>query len=537
MLRLGQALHRFAYPQSDLGLSRPIRPQEAERLRSEIAELEKRVETAVADRSHRSLRVALDAIRDQVPDPMLVRVVAYASWHAIACEPMAASVSRTSNAAGLGNIEDMLRARSVIRRLISKGDILVYKDGGFPGGDLLPGWKINRLLTGDNPLSAIWTEETLKTEKDKAERQNADAQSSIPPTACPAAPTTSSQRTQASPNLLTARGIYDLLKDQVIALEQPLLRFSAQMSLHMRRLEQIRMGVRPAVGPIVTLLIGSSGAGKTWMSSCFATSCGLPHAVADMSGVSQSAYVGLSIDECFYGLLVNRTKPADAQKGILVMDEFDKLCAKGVGGHTMADPQGRGCQQEWLKPLEGCRLPLGSRRSNTPYIGVLDTYETCFVLAGAFDGLRETIADFGRRSSGLGFGSKAPKGPRGDIREALVQYGFLEQIINRVGSIIVLPDPTPDQVTRIISHPNGLLAKQNAFLGSFGMRLILTDKAIRHAATWACETRGYSRAVKTLLGALTETHLYDDKAGDIMVDVADVKRAIEDTESAERLKG
>ena len=272
------------------------------------------------------------------------------------------------------------------------------------------------------------------------------------------------------------------------------------------------------------------------MAETFARVSGLPYSVADMSGVSQASYVGLSVDECFYGLLANKTKPTEAQKGTIVMDEFDKLCAKGSGSHSSSDPQGRGIQAELLKPLEGCKLPLGSRRSNTPYIGTLDTYETNFILAGAFDGLREHLADSNRKSSGLGFGAAGTKSPRSDIREALVKYGFLEQIINRIGAIIVLPDPTPDQIVRITSHPGtGLLARWNSFANSFGMGIDITEEAIQYLANWACETRGYSRSVKTVLGSLVEQHLYDDKASDITVWLADVKRAINETESSERL--
>ena len=120
---------------------------------------------------------------------------------------------------------------------------------------------------------------------------------------------------------------------------------------------------------------------------------------------------------------------------------------------------------------------------------------------------------------------------RSDIREALVKYGFLEQVVNRIGSIIVLPDPTPVQIVRITTHPQtGLLARQNSFLCSFGLKLVPTDEALLYRAHWSCETKGYSRSVKTLLGTLVEGHLIEDRKGDIQVSVADVKRAIEETE-------
>ena len=535
ILRLGQLLHLYAFPQSDLGLTRPIRPHEASMLRSEIEAIEKRIETAVYDTNQRLLRSLLDIRGDQVlGDHIALRIIAYVAWSSLTTERSGASLARVATAVSMGDIAGHVEARKTIRMLVCKRDAICYKESDYSGGELLPAWKLSKFLSNDQ-IPILWDEESLQKDRDEWERKK--IAESHKPASSPrhAEPPPSAPKPNESLNLLTARGIFNLLKDEVIAIDAPLLRFSAQMSLHMRRLEQIRKGIRPSVGPIVTMLVGNSGSGKTWMAENFAKVSGLPYAISDMSGVSQASYVGLSIDECFYPLLANKTKIADAQTGLVVWDEFDKLSFKG-GGHSTADPQGRGIQAELLKPLDGCKLPLGSRRSNSPYFGVLDTYHTCFVLAGAFDGLRDLLADSNRKSSGLGFGSAGAKNTRGDIREALVRYGFMEQIINRIGAIIVLPDPTPDQIVRITSHPGtGLLARWNSFANSFGMSIDITEEAIQYLANWACETKGYSRAVKTILGSLVEGHLYDDKPGEINVWLADVKKAIHETESSEHL--
>ena len=112
----------------------------------------------------------------------------------------------------------------------------------------------------------------------------------------------------------------------------------------------------------------------------------------------------------------------------------------------------------------------------------------------------------------------------------------MEQLVNRIGAIIVLPDPCPEQIARILSHPNGLIAKQNTFLGSFGMRLVLADEAIRYLADYSCWTKGHSRAAKAVLMALVESSLSEDRAGDIQVGLSDLKQAIETNESAGRLR-
>ena len=534
LVRLGKALHAYAFPRSPLGLARNLLPHEASRLKEEIAFCEKVVSTAACDPNHRHLRSVLDVRRDLIPDSLDIRIVAFVAWHSLTSEHAGTSVAVVSIAAGMGSVDDMIQARHAIRyMLVSKIGVLVLQDQT----ELAPGEKLVRLLSGENKLPIIFTEETLKQEAEAGQRMKADQ--ALRPKPCPrqSEPPPPAQTPSETPNLLTARGIFDALKNEVIAIDGPLRRFAAQMSLHMRRLEQIRKGVRPSVGPIVTLLIGSSGSGKTWMAENFARVSGLPYAVADMSCVSQTSYVGLGLDECFLGLLANKTKPQIAETGILVMDEFDKICAKGNGGHSSADAQGRGIQSEILKPWDGCRLPLGSRRSNVPSFGVIDTFHTCFVACGAFDGLREQLAEGNRRAAGLGFCSAGAIAARSDIRDALVKYGFMEQIVNRIGAIIILPDPTPEQIVRITTHAGtGLLARWNIFANSFGMNLDVTDEAIQHLAQWACETKGYSRAVKTVLGTLVESHLYDEKPGVINVWLKDVKRAIEETEGAEGLQ-
>lgn len=533
LLRLGKLLNDLAFPQGGL-IGRPNRPHETGRMRSEIEALQERIVQCIHDSRQWLLRGVFGLRGQEVADPLAVRIVAYVAWASLGSERPDASVVRVANAVAMGDWETHLGARRTIRLMIARETAIGIREAECVGETLFPNSRLIRFISGEGNLPVLFSAKSIKEERQEWERQRqGEVLRKVEPSLRRDEHSPPAGVSIEHPGLLTARGIYESLKDHVIALDGPLRRFSAQMSLHMRRLEQIRKGVRPSVGPIVTLLIGSSGSGKTWMAETFARISGLPYAVADMSSVSQTSYVGLSLDDCFHGLLANKTRPSEAQKGIVVLDEFDKVCAKGDGGHFSADPQGMGIQAELLKPLEGCRLPLGARRSNAPPMGVLDTYETCFVLAGAFDGLREQLADGNRRSAGLGFGSGGSRTGRNDIREALVKYGFMEQIINRIGSVIILPDQTPGNIVSIICHPGtGLLARQNSFMHSFGIRLAPTEDALRYLAGWACETRGYSRSVKNILNALVETHLVEDRRGNIEVTVEDVRRVIGEAEDA-----
>ena len=191
---------------------------------------------------------------------MDIRIVAYVAWHSLTSEPAGTSVTVVSIAAGMGLVEDMIQVRHSVRyMLVNRTGVLVLQDQT----DLFPGGKLVRLLSGDNKSPIFFSEETLREESEAGQRMKADQVLRPKPCLRQSEPSPPAQTPSETPSLLTARGIYESLKDQVIGIDVPLRRFSAQMSLHMRRLEQIRKGVRPTVGPIVTLLIGSSGSGKT----------------------------------------------------------------------------------------------------------------------------------------------------------------------------------------------------------------------------------------------------------------------------------
>ena len=118
VLRLGQLLHQYAFPQSELGLTRPIRPHEASRLRSEIETIEKRIETAVYDTNQRLLRSLLDIRGDQVlGDHIALRIISYIGWGSLTTERSGVSVARAATAASLGDMSLHLESRRTIRML------------------------------------------------------------------------------------------------------------------------------------------------------------------------------------------------------------------------------------------------------------------------------------------------------------------------------------------------------------------------------------------------------------------------------------
>jgi len=529
LISLGHALHRFTFPQSQLGLTRPIRPQESARLQAEITELHRRVEVASADRNNRHLRSALEVVRDQIPDPMLVRVVAYASWHAIYCDPSGSSVANATRAASLGNIEDMLRVRFIIRRLIAKGETLLFKDGGFHGGDILPGGKINRLLTGNYALSALWTEETLKKEQDQAERSNGEVQKkSPPPHQTSPAIVHSTVQPHAASNLDTPKSLFNALRQTVIGADPAVRRFSVAMSLHLRRVALVRQGIRPTTPPITVLCVGESGVGKTFMVEEFCKLAGLPFTVGNLAEVTSSGFVGISLDDILVSLFRKGEKKERVEAGSIVFfDEADKRRSNDRRGDF--DATGSGVQAELLRLLEGTDIQLGGRRANdsNPGRAMLSTHGMAFCLAGCFPEI-ESIMTEKSRSRLLGFGD-GDKGLRHapDVRSALTSY-FLPELCNRISTILQIRAPGLDQLIQIASEPHGVLARQNQFLGSMGLILKPSEMAVREICAIALDQKTYARGVRSIFQAVCEEAIFEEKTGELAIGIEDVRRVMKD---------
>lgn len=526
LIRLGKALHAFAYPRSPLGLARSLLPHEANRLKSEIAECEKVVETAACNPSHRNLRSVLDVRRDQIPDSLDIRIVAYASWHALTRESTGTSVSVVSNAAGMGSIEEMIKARHAIRNLIVKGDILVFKDES----DLLPGWKLIRLLTGNSKLPIIWTESTLKNEAEEWQRPKSSTMRKrvSPPIKSPVLSDLLSPANASAPGSLSSpKAIFESLRQTVIGMDPVVKKFSVQMSMHLQRVAFMSSGGKITGPPVCFLLAGPSGAGKTFIASEFGKISGLPFAVGDMSSVTASAYVGTSVDELFYGFMKKGTTLSDVQRGILFLDEIDKKRTNNRGGDF--DATGVGVQYELLRMLEGARIQIGGKRGNdSSPRGFVETGSMAFILGGAFSSISAALADKKNKAKGpIGFscGSDTIR-MAPDVRELLLDY-FIPELVNRIGSVIVVPTPSQSQLVQICSASNGIISRQNQFMSSFSLQIQPSKEAIAEIASWALQTRTFSRGMRNLLQNIVEEAIFEERTGTLKISDMDVRRAVE----------
>ena len=534
LLRLGQLLHKHAHPRSELGLTRPLAQEEADRIKAEVEALEESIADQAADKANRALRSVLGMRGDERLNYMMLRCLSYVGYRALSISH-SPTASEVASAASMGDLADLLEARHVLRHSIIGGESLVFSDTEFAEGVIRPGQRLVNFLSGERQLDVIWTAASIEEEKREFERRHGPSSRARPSRArnAPVAPGGTGPQPTSGSTPTSAREIYQRLRQTVIGMDDTVRQLTVQMSMHMSRVAVLRSGGRPTVPPTTVLLIGPSSSGKTFMAESFARQSQLAHATADCSMLSQSCYVGLNTDDCYTGLLTGGAK--QPQQGVLILDEFDKIAAKS-GWHSDVDPAGAGVQAELLRILEGTMLQIGGRRSNDCSRGTIDTYETCFVLAGAFEGLASVVRQMRKDIGGMGFQDRSGQGTgRADLRDAIIRYGFSPQIVNRIGAVIVLPEPSIEQLVQIAGHSNGVLGRTNRFLESYGFRIEPTRQAVLQMATWARETKSYSRGLKCILNALAGESIYGQRTGSLKVGVQDVRRAIESLDSSELL--
>lgn len=535
ILQLGDLLDQHAHPRTTCIVvpSPPISPEESARLKAEIARLETRIESCAYDRGNRTLRAVLGIRKDEVVDPILLRCIASVAFIVLTSGRSQPTVSLISRISGLGDWATTVSARHAIRQAIIKGNGIYFSDSDYGDGIIKPGPDLVRLLSGDNALPIVWTEATLKEEKEAWQKlKNANVLKRVSsPTESPTPSAPSSQANVPVPgNLSSPKAIFESLRQTVIGMDPVVRRFSVQMAMHLKRVAIMTSGGKNTTPAVCFLLAGPSGSGKTFLSEEFGRLSGLPFAVGNMAEVSSSSYVGTSIDELFYGFIRKGVSMLDVQNGgTLFLDEIDKKKANVTNGQH--DSVGEGPQGELLRLLEssgGSRFQIGGKRSNDAARGSVRTDGMAFILAGAFSGIEEIIQDKRRSRVSLGFsGSGDNNNLPPDIREFLLNW-FIPELLNRINSVIVVPSPSLPQLIQISSAPAGIIARQNQFLSSFGLQISPSPEAIKELATWALESKTFARGIRSLImRTLVEEAIFEERKGTLEISDADVRRAIE----------
>jgi len=222
------------------------------------------------------------------------------------------------------------------------------------------------------------------------------------------------------------------------------------------------------------MVLGATGAGKTLMARTIAKYLDVPFAIADATTLTESGYVGDDVENVVQKLYANSGGDIEkTQKGIIFIDEIDKICRKGENTSLTRDVSGEGVQQGLLKIVEGteCRVPpMGGRKHPDQQTIKIDTSDILFIVGGAFTELEKQIRS--KQSGGMGFGTKLKEQDERNYLsevapEDLIKYGLIPEFVGRFSMITNVDPLNEEQLVRILTEPKNAILKQTKYL--FGL--------------------------------------------------------------------
>ncbi len=322
---------------------------------------------------------------------------------------------------------------------------------------------------------------------------------------------TNNQLTDAVDKLMTPKELNNFLGEYIIGQERARKLLSVAVYNHYKRIFKLHNAADDdtEIAKSNILLIGPTGSGKTLMAQTIARVLNVPIAIADATSLTEAGYVGEDVENILTKLIQAADGDVErAQKGIIFLDEVDKVSRMSENRSITRDVSGEGVQQALLKIIEGSSVnipPKGGRKHPNQEFTSIDTTNILFICGGAFDGLSEIL----KRKQGenvLGFGhekkTKDEAKPTYDMVEPddLVHYGLIPELVGRLPIIASLNEITEDDMVRILTEPKNSLIKQYKKLFAIDdVELNFEEDSLRAIAQKAIKRKTGARGLRAIL--------------------------------------